>query len=84
MSDRIADVTTLLPQFHHYRDTHPAGLVGGNLHVVLDDLNLEDGYIEECIRFAEEEGDTEGAELGRIMLRLSMTQRRNLARMFYS
>lgn len=40
----------------------------GNLHVVMEDGNVEDHHIEACIKRAEEAGDAEGAELGRILL----------------
>ena len=56
----------------------PENVVGGNLHIVLDDGNLEDHHIQFCISRAAEAGDKEGIALGDALLELSMTQRKKL------
>jgi hypothetical protein len=52
--------------------------VGGNLHIILDDGNLEDRNIDFCINQAEECGDVDGVVLGKTLRQLSMTQRNKL------
>lgn len=52
--------------------------VGGSLHIVLDDGNLEDSSVQFCIERAEERGDAPGAELGRMLLQMTLTQRRSV------
>lgn len=54
--------------------------VWGSLHVVLDECNVSDGNVEWCIAYAERRGDAEGAELGRILLTMSKTQRGKMDR----
>ena len=56
----------------------PGNGVWGSLHIVLDDGNLEDSSVEFCLKYAEEKGDTEGAELARILLKLSISQRKKI------
>jgi hypothetical protein len=51
---------------------------GGSLHIVLDDGNVEDSSVEFCIEEAEKRGDKDGVELGKILLRMSKTQRNKL------
>lgn len=53
----------------------------GSLHVVLDDQNIADVFVLGCIRDAEACGDTEGAELARILLRMSKTQRSRIGKL---
>lgn len=52
--------------------------VGGSLHIVLEDGNIEDGHVAFCIKDASERGDTEGAMLASMLLRMSKTQRKKL------
>lgn len=64
--------------------TRPGNSVGGSLHVVLDDGNLQPSHIEYCLKYAVESGDSEGAELARALLQMTPTQRRVLSAMnFY-
>lgn len=62
-------------QFARYYETHPAW---GSLHIVLDDGNVSDDNVRFCIESAEQDGDTEGAELGRLLMGMSKTQRLKL------
>jgi hypothetical protein len=50
----------------------------GSLHIVLSDDNVEDHFVQWCIGYAEENDDPEGAELARVLLTMSKTQRLNL------
>lgn len=58
----------------------PGNSVGGSLHIVLDDENIQDEHIEYCIKYAEECGDAEGVRLGKLLLKASMTQRKQLVK----
>lgn len=60
----------------YYLET--GNLSGGSLHIVTDDGNLEDGDIQYCRAYAEEQGDTAGVELADAFLRLSPRQRRKV------
>ena len=62
-------VTALVDRY--YQD-HP---VGGSLHIVLDDGNIEDDDIEFSINHARGEDDPIGELIGLLMLQLSKTQR---------
>lgn len=48
---------------------------GGTLHVVLDDGNIEDDYIERCMDEARKEEDYLGYVLGNCLLRLPILDR---------
>lgn len=65
-------------RFLAYLTKHPTW---GSLHIVLDDGNIENCHVTWCIKYAQERGDTEGAELGKILLSMSETQRRKLGHM---
>jgi hypothetical protein len=65
-------IPDVIERFRAYNRQHGAW---GSLHVVLDDGNVEDCHVEFCIAHAEQSGDTEGAELGRVLLQMSKTQR---------
>lgn len=80
MTERMSRITVtpeLIDRFRAYRAWHPAW---GSLHVVLDDGNWADGFVEYCVLHAEERGDAEGAELARLLLQMSRTQRVKIAR----
>ena len=59
-----------------------AGTLGGHLHIVLDDQNLESGSVEFCLDIAKEEGCTTCSQIATLMLSMSMTQRRKIANSF--
>lgn len=56
----------------------PDNGAGGNLHIVLDDGNLKNSSIEACLKQCIEENDAEGEVLAKILLSMSMTQRKKL------
>lgn len=68
-------IPQVVARFAAYYGQHPTW---GSLHIVLDDGNVRTGDVEFCIQWAEDNGDSEGAELGRILLSMSSTQRRKL------
>jgi hypothetical protein len=70
-------VPAVLPLVRAYYNDHA---VGGSLHVVLDDGNIDDGCVHGCIGWAEERGDAAGAALARLLLQMTRTQRNKLYR----
>ena len=56
----------------------PGNSVGGNLHIVLSDGNIEDSHIEFCLGECILHGDTKGSELCKLLLLMSKTQRRKI------
>lgn len=56
----------------------PGNIVGGSLHIVLDDCNVDDSHVRYCIDDAREKGDDDGVRLGELLLRMSKTQRSKL------
>jgi len=52
--------------------------VGGNLHIVLDDGNLDNDDIVSCIHKAQDDGDFKAAKLGRMLMALTMRQRQEI------
>lgn len=75
---RIQDVRGWVPRFAAYLKREPSW---GCLHVVLDDLNLEDSWVEWCREYAQSEGDAEAEELAAALLDMSRTQRAKLDRL---
>jgi hypothetical protein len=64
------------PAWEYYqRDGNGAG---GNLHIVLDDGNVERSHVEFCLERATAEGDEAGVVLARLLLAASRTQRKML------
>lgn len=62
----------------------PGNSVGGSLHIVLDDGNVDDDSVLHCIKWAHECADVAGVKLGEILLRMSRTQRKKLCTLFYA
>ena len=65
-------------RFAAYHRRHPEW---GPLHVAMADGNVSGDDVVFCLHEAEQLGDTEGAELARILLAMSRMQRRKLSRM---
>jgi hypothetical protein len=72
---KIPDV---LPKFVAYLREN---IAWGSLHIALDDGNIKDSDIEFCIDYARQGLDTEGSELGLILLSMSKTQRKKIGRL---
>jgi hypothetical protein len=64
-----------------FRAYHRENLAWGSLHVILDDFNTETKFVIGAAERAEASGDHEGAELARVLLRMSRTQREKIARL---
>lgn len=73
-------IPDVLEKFVRYR-RHKGWGAWGSLHIVLDDANTDAGCAKFCAEYAEQVGDTEGAELARILCRMSGTQRGKIGRM---
>lgn len=56
----------------------PGNGVGGSLHVVLDDGNIETKFVEECREYARQNNDSDGVALADLLLKMSYTQRKKL------
>jgi hypothetical protein len=63
-----------------FRTYHAANSSWGSLHIVLEDLNLKNNSVLYCINAAQEKGDREGEDLAWILLSMSKTQRKKIAR----
>lgn len=67
-------VPNVLPLVMQYK-AKPGNDVGGSLHIVLDDGNIEDHHIIYCFEYALENNDLDGAKLAWLLLCMSKTQR---------
>lgn len=67
-------IPEVIERFRAYHQK-PENGAWGSLHIVLEDSNAEDSSVQFCVGYAEESGDTEGAELAKILLKMSRTQR---------
>jgi hypothetical protein len=68
----------VLPLVQEYL-ARPDNAAGGSLHLVLEDLNLEDHFVRSCAEHAHEQGDADGEALAQVLLLCSRTQRHKLA-----
>lgn len=75
-------VPEVLPLVRAYYQK-PGNGVGGNLHIVLDDGNVEDSHVLFCLECAEQEGDADGIQLCQMLLQMTKTQRRKLYKTHY-
>lgn len=53
----------------------PGNGAGGNLHVTLDDGNIETGDILYCLGYAKRDGDTAGVQIAELLLAMTRRQR---------
>ena len=53
----------------------PEAAGGGNLHIVLDDGNTEDRWVESCVERSVKANDLHGYLMGKILQRMSEKQR---------
>jgi hypothetical protein len=56
----------------------PGNDMGGSLHIVLDDGNIESHHVEFCRNYARDQGDEDGEKLAELLLQMSASQRRRL------
>lgn len=57
--------------------------LGGNLHVVLDDGNIEDSHVEWCLERCLELNDKSGEELALLLLKMTPVQRQMVYERIY-
>jgi len=70
-------VPEVLPLVNQYY-SHPKNGVGGNLHIVFEDGNIDDHSVEFCLEQAQEKKDKEGVVIANLLLQMSKTQRKKL------
>jgi|SRR4051812_22637710 len=70
----VSDVDALVERFY----AMPENGVGGSLHIVLDDCNINDGSVEWCIEHARGRDDRAGEALGRLLLAMPWQRRADL------
>ena len=79
----IPDVLPLLKEYCSLEGNS----VGGNLHIILDDGNIEDDHVKfciaECLKPNSKGHDHLGLAICHILLTMSKTQRRKLSAMMY-
>ena len=75
----IKDVNEILKLAKEYYSIE-GNSIGGSLHIVLDDGNIEDDNIQFCINYAKENDDIKGVELAELIFQCSYTQRKKLYR----
>ena len=75
--DSKPTIPEVIDQFRSYHATHEGW---GSLHVVLEDGNYQRHHVSWCAGYATGQSDHEGAWLAEILLRMSITQRRKIAR----
>jgi hypothetical protein len=74
---KIADCTAYYPLVYALYRRHAAGCC---LHVALDDENVDDHSIRHCLGVARGAAHADCEALAEVMLEMSVTQRRKLAR----
>lgn len=77
-------IPEVLPLVHRlYRGVDPctrdAGLIGGHLHIVIDDGNVEDGHVAYCLEEARKDQCQTCITLGELLIKMSKTQRSRLS-----
>lgn len=70
----VSQVMELVREYYRL----PNNSVGGSLHIVLSDGNIEDSHVKFCIQWAKDHNDPEGVKLGELLLKMSKTQRKKL------
>jgi hypothetical protein len=56
----------------------PGNSMGGSLHLVLEDGNIDDDSVRFCLQWAIEKGDQDGIGLAGMLLTMTRTQRKKL------
>jgi hypothetical protein len=60
------------------------GQMGGHLHIVLDDQNVDTDHVEYCLKAARFDQCKQCEELAELLMRMSPTQRKKLSLRAYS
>lgn len=56
----------------------PGNGAGGSLHIVLDDLNVEDSHVDWCREYAAKNGDHDGVFLAELLLQYTDDEREGI------
>jgi hypothetical protein len=67
----------VLSLVNHYYSL-PNNCAGGNLHIVVDDGNVEDDDIEYCKEQADRKGDKEGVAIAKLLIKMSKKDREKI------
>jgi hypothetical protein len=59
----------------------PGNIVGGSLHLVLEDGNIDDESVRFCLQWAIDKDDQDGIRLAGMLLTMTKTQRKKLYRL---
>lgn len=78
-ADRKPTVPEVLPLVNEFYGIEGNG-VGGHLHIVLDDGNIEDDHVAHCLERARMDDDFVAEALASILVKMSRTQRTKLYR----
>lgn len=70
----VPEVLPLLQAYYRKPGNHDGGL----LHVVIDDGNVRDCFVQSALEEARQEGDEDAERLASLLLQMSQTQRRKL------
>ena len=70
-------IPEVIPLIREYYEI-PGNGAGGNLHIVLDDGNIESGHIEFCKSQCVDKSDDMGLVICNLLLRMSKTQRKKI------
>ena len=70
----VPEVLPLVKQYY----SRPMNGTGGNLHIVLEDGNVEDHDVEFCKKQCLERNDEEGIVIVELLLKMSKTQRKKI------
>lgn len=74
----VINIPDVIDRFKAYHLDNPCW---GSLHIVLDDINIQNSHVEFCIDYANQNNDKEGEALARILLQMSKSQRLKLIRL---
>jgi len=75
MKPTIPEVTPLVKDYYRKEGNG----VGGSLHIVLEDANVNDSDVLFCLQWAKDNNDTDGVRLAELLLQMSKTQRLKIA-----
>lgn len=70
----VSEVLQLVNQYY----SQSKNSVGGNLHIVIEDGNIDNYSIKFCLEQAKEQKDEEGIIIANLLLQMSKTQRKKI------
>ena len=75
-------IPEVLPFIKDYYSKDGNG-VGGSLHIVLDDGNIDDDSVKYCLGCAKKRGDIDGVKIAETLLLMSKTQRKKICGLIF-